>query len=167
MADRGGESRPHDGGKAQGANARGIERAGAIVAELADALGAALIAVAEEQEAMAAQHISAVAEAARCAARSLDRSGSPEIGHGVDGAADRIDDLARVVREREWRDIAAATAAFARRRPRLFGLGAIALGFLVGRLLASPAEPAETPAAAGDDAILDGADGIRPCPEMP
>jgi hypothetical protein len=177
MADLG-DSRP------QGrAGARRSERAGAIIAELADAFGSALMAVAEEQGVKAGERVSAVAEAARCAARSLDQSGSAGIARGVDRAADRIDHVAGVVRRRDWREIAAATGDFARRRPGLFGLGAVAVGFLVGRLLTLPADrpidrpadrpadrpgdrngPDERPAATegGDGKAADGAAGGRP-----
>ena len=57
----------------------------------------------------------------------------------ADEAADWIEDFSRAVRERRWRDIVADTEDFARRRPALFALGAIAAGFLAGRMLsASP-----------------------------
>jgi hypothetical protein len=163
MADEDG-SQPRDAGKPWG-----IERAGAIVAELADAFRAALIAVAEEQEAAAAQHISAVAEATRCAASSLDQSGESGIAKDVAGAAERIDDLARVVRERNWREIRTATATCARRRPGLFNVGAVALGFLVGRLFTSPAGPAEpSPTASGDDGVIRyGGDGAESRQQVP
>src|SRR5208282_6058205 len=71
MADLG-DSRLQDDGRA-----RGIGRAGAIVGELADAVGSALLEVAEEQGGIAADRVAAIAEAVRCAARSCDQSGSP------------------------------------------------------------------------------------------
>lgn len=150
MADRG-DSQPQDG-----AGARRIERAGAIVAELADAFCSALIGAAEEQGAKAGEQVSAVAEAVRCAAQSLDQSGSPGIARGVDRAADRIEHIADIVRRREWREIATETGDFARRRPGLFGLGAVAVGFLAGRLLTPPA------AVGGDGKAAESADGGRP-----
>jgi hypothetical protein len=61
--------------------------------------------------------VAAVAAALRCAARSLEQSDSPGIADGIDRAADRIDDLARFVGQRDWRELAVETAAFARRRP--------------------------------------------------
>jgi hypothetical protein len=150
MADLG-DARPQDDGRA-----RGIGRAGAIVGELADAVGSALLEVAEEQGGIAADRVAAIAEAVRCAARSCDQSGSPAMARGVDRAADGIDDIAGIVRRRDWREIAAETADFARRRPGLFGLGAISIGFLVGRLLTLPSPPA-----------ADGADGGPPYRETP
>jgi len=140
----GDDSTPEESGRA-----RGLERAGAILAELADALGSTLVAAAEAQRTAAAERVAAIAGALR----------------GVDRTADQIDDLARFVREQDWREIAAETAAFARRRPRLFGLAAVSLGFLAGRLLLSPVDrdgPGEcTPAAEGGEAA-NREDGGRP-----
>jgi uncharacterized protein YjeT (DUF2065 family) len=92
--------------------------------------------LAEEQGIRLADRASAIGEAARSAARSLDGSDIPDLARGADRAAERIDGIARFLRERCWRELAAETSGFARRRPRLFGLGAVAVGFLVGRLLA-------------------------------
>jgi hypothetical protein len=136
-----------------GAGASGIDRARTIISELAEALAAAAAALMQEQGVKAAAEISAVAEAARCAARSLDGSDHPGLAGGVDRAGDRLDDIARVVRERDWRHIAAETADFARRRPGLFGLGAMSFGFVAGRLLLPRADPDRPPAeAAGNEA---------------
>jgi hypothetical protein len=150
-----------------GAAAQGIDRAAAIAAELADAFGAALIALAEEQEAMAAERISAVAEAARCAARSLGQSSIPEFAPGVARAAERIDDIGRIVRQRNWREIATGTTDFARRRPGLFGIAAMAVGFLVGRLATVPAARSAEPAAAGGGETPDGTGRAEPWRQMP
>jgi hypothetical protein len=113
----------------------GIVRIKAIVAELADACGSALATLAEEQSARAAGEIGAIAEAARCAARSFERSQSPQIARGIDRAAEGIDGVAQLIRARDWGEIAATTADFARCGPGVFGLGAMAIGFVVGRLL--------------------------------
>lgn len=124
-----------DDSREDGAGAPGIDRARAIISELAEAFAAAAASLAQEQGEKAAAEISAVAEAARCAARSLDRSDHPGLAGGVDRAVDRLDGVARAVREQNWRQIASDTCDFARRRPRLFGLAALSIGFLVGRLL--------------------------------
>jgi hypothetical protein len=137
MADPG-ESRACDSG-----GARGIGRAGAILAELAEACAAALTGLVEEQEAKLSNRAGALGEAARLAARSLEDSDNADLACGIERAADRIDALARILRERNWREIAAGTAGFARSRPHLFGLAAVALGFLAGRLLATRADPDE------------------------
>ena len=137
MADPG-DSRP-DGG----AGTHGLERGMAIIAELADAFATALASMAEEERLAAGARVAAVAAAARCAARSLERSESAELAGHVDRAAEAIDGIADFVRDRNWRDIAGATAEFARRRPALFGLGALSAGYLVGRLGMLPAQRRE------------------------
>jgi uncharacterized protein YjeT (DUF2065 family) len=132
------ESRSRDSG-----GARGIERAGAILAELAEACASALVGLVEEQEARLSDRTAALVEAARSAARSLEGSDNYDLARGIEQAAERIDGLARILHERNWREIADGTADFARRRPRLFGLAAVALGFLAGRLAAAPADREE------------------------
>jgi hypothetical protein len=145
--------------------------AGAILAELADAVGSALVAAAEEQKLLAAERIAAVATALRRAAQSLDHSESPAIAGGTNRAADRIDALAHSVREWEWRDIVADAAGFARRRPALFGLAAVSLGFVAGRLLrpavgnGAPGQP--TPATEGAGQAASRADSPQPGRPVP
>jgi hypothetical protein len=117
---------------------RGLDRAGAIVAELVEAVGATTAALAAERAAKAAAEISTVAEAARSAAGSFDRSDHPRFARGLDRAADEVDAVAQLVRRRDWQKVAAAIAGFAQRRPSLFGLGAITVGFATARLLLSP-----------------------------
>ena len=156
----GNDSTPEQSGRPHG-----LERAGAILAELADALGSALVAAAEAQRTAAAGRVAAIAGALRCAARSLDQSENPRIADGVDRTADQIDDLARFVREQDWREIAAETTAFARRRPGLFGLAAVSLGFLAGRLLLLPVDrdgPGECTSAAEGGEAANREDGGRP-----
>jgi hypothetical protein len=160
----GDDSMPEESGRP-----RGLERAGTIIAELADALGSTLVASAEAQRTVAAERVAAIAAALRCAARSLEQSDSQRIADGADRAADRIDDWARYVRERDWREIAAETAAFARRRPGLFGLAAVSLGFLAGRLLLVDRDGSGecTPAAEGGGAAANHADSGRPDRQAP
>ena len=51
-----------------------------------------------------------------------------------EGAA-QVDSLSRKMRERNWGELVADTEDFARRQPTWFVLGAVATGFVVGRLL--------------------------------
>ena len=81
-----------------------------------------------------------MAEAVRCAAQSLDRSENRAIARYADQAADRIGDFSGLIRERQWSEIVADTEDLARRQPTLFVLGAAAIGFLAGRLLAVPTD---------------------------
>jgi hypothetical protein len=133
--------------------------------------GSTLVAAAEAQRTEAARRVAAIATALRCAARSLDQSDIPGIANGADRAADRIDDVARFVRERDWREIAAETAVFGRRRPGLFGLAAVSLGFLAGCVLLSTMDgdgPGKcTPAAEGDGAAASRADSGQPDRQAP
>jgi uncharacterized protein YjeT (DUF2065 family) len=151
------ESRSRDS-----SGARGIERAGAIIAELADACASALTGLFEGQEARLSDRAAALGEAARSAARSLDQSDNPDFARGIEQAAERVDELARTLRERNWREIASGAADFARRRPRLFGLATVALGFLATRLAAARVdrdEVAEALAAAGAGPAEESGDG--------
>lgn len=122
----------------------GFERAGAILLEVAEACGGALIGLVEEQEKRLSEQAAAFGEATRAAARSLVASDNMAIARPVEEAADRFDGFARHLSERNWREIAAGTADFARRRPGLFGLAAVACGFFAGRLLAARADRDET-----------------------
>ncbi len=118
------------------------QRARAILAELADAaMSAALSAVSQHKEGHA-QQVGALAEAARAAARSLERSQSPMAARYADRTADQIDEFSRSLRESSWVDLLGDVEAIARRHPGVFVVGAVAAGFLAGRFL-SVAPPSE------------------------
>jgi hypothetical protein len=119
------------------------QRAKAILAELADAaLSAALSAVSQHKE-HHAQQVGTLAEAARAAARSLERSQSPMAARHADRTADQIDEFSRSLRESSWVDLLGDVEAIARRHPGLFVVGAVATGFLAGRFLSVAAPPEE------------------------
>ena len=119
---------------------QGSERAKTILSELLDAARSAAETILEDQKLRTAERVSGVAEAVRCAAQSLDRSENRAIARYADQAADRIEDLSGLIRERQWSEIVADTEDLARRQPTLFALGAAAIGFLAGRLLAVPTD---------------------------
>jgi len=119
---------------------QGSERAKTILSELLDAARSAAETILEDQKQRTAERVSGMAEAVRCAAQSLDRSENPAIARYADQAADRIEDFSRLIRERQWSEIVADTEDLARRQPTLFALGAAAIGFLAGRLLAVPTD---------------------------
>ncbi len=119
---------------------QGFERAKTILSELLDAARSAAETILEEQKRRTAERVSGMAEAVRCAAQSLDRSENRAIARYADQAADRIEDLSGLIRERQWSEIVADTEDLARRQPTLFALGAAAIGFLAGRLLAVPTD---------------------------
>src|SRR5882724_5038066 len=119
---------------------QGSERAKTILSELLDATRSTAQTILDDQKHRTAEQISGMAEAVRCAAQSLDRSENPAIARYADQAADRIGDFSRLIRERQWSEIVADTEDLARRQPTLFVLGAAAIGFLAGRLLAVPTD---------------------------
>ena len=119
---------------------QGSERAKTILSELLDAARSAAETILEDQKLRTAERVSGMAEAVRCAAQSLDRAENRAIARYADQAADRIEDFSRLIRERQWSEIVADTEDLARRQPTLFVLGAAAIGFLAGRLLAVPTD---------------------------
>ena len=130
----GGAAAYRDGGE------QSFQRAKTILSELLDATRSAAERILDDQKQRTAERISGTAEAVRCAAQSLDRSENPAIARYADQAADRIEDFSSLIRERQWSEIVADTEDLARRQPTLFALGAAALGFLAGRLLAVPTD---------------------------
>jgi ElaB/YqjD/DUF883 family membrane-anchored ribosome-binding protein len=117
-----------------------FERAKTILSELLDAARSAAETILDDQKLRTAERVSGMAEAVRCAAQSLDRADNRAIARYADQAADRIGDFSRLIRERQLSEIVADTEDLARRQPTLFALGAAALGFLAGRLLAVPTD---------------------------
>jgi ElaB/YqjD/DUF883 family membrane-anchored ribosome-binding protein len=131
------------GGEAAAYRERGeqsFERAKTILSELLDATLSAAQTILDDQKQRTAERVSGMAEAVRSAAQSLDRSENPAIARYADQAADRIEDLSGLIRQRQWSEIVADTEDLARRQPALFALGAGAIGFLAGRLLAVPTD---------------------------
>jgi hypothetical protein len=136
------------------------QRAKTILAELAEAaMSVALFAVNQHKE-NHAQQVGALAEAARAAARSLERSQSPMAARYADRTADQIDEFSRSLRESSWVDLLGDVENSAHRHPALFVVGAVAAGFLAGRFLsvAAPPEKARGATAVGapspDEAIV-------------
>jgi hypothetical protein len=135
--------------RGRGRGGQGFERAETILSELLDATRSAAETILEDQKQRTAERVLGMAEAVRCAAQSLDRSENQAIARYADQAASRIDDVSRLIRERSWSEIVADTEDLGRRQPLLLALGAAAIGFLAGRLLAVPTDrrqPAPQPA---------------------
>jgi len=108
---------------------------GSVVTEFLDAARSAAESLREEQKRQIADRISGVAKALRSAAQPLDESESRVIARYLEEGATQVESLSRNMRERGWSELVADTEAFARRQPTLFVLGAVATGFVVGRLL--------------------------------
>jgi hypothetical protein len=154
----------------------GPQRAKAILVDLADAARSAALAAAEQHKQHHVRQAGAVAEGMRAAARSLDRSQSPIAARYADQAAERVEALARSLDERSLGEIIGDVGGVARRRPGLFALGAVAVGFLAGRLFSDPIPRDSAPqtpvvgslqraetvkaavASAGNGALIDGID---------
>jgi hypothetical protein len=118
---------------------RGPERAEGILAQLVDAACSAAESLAEEQKRRLGQRVSGIAEALRSAVHPLDRSENRIVSRYVEQAANEAENFARKIREHRWNELLAETEDLARRQPTLFVLGAVATGFLIGRLVGAPA----------------------------
>jgi ElaB/YqjD/DUF883 family membrane-anchored ribosome-binding protein len=135
MIGQGGAAGHHDTAQIGGA------RAGSVVTEFLDAARSAAESLLEEQKRQVADRVSGVGEALRSAIGPLDRSQSAIVARVVEQAADRVENFSRTLRNRHWNELVADTENYARRQPTLFVLGAIATGFLLGRLLWSTTGP--------------------------
>src|SRR5690349_15351245 len=93
--------------------------------------------VVEQKERMAAA-VQGVADMLRRTADTLERENNATAAHYAGRVAAQIDRFSTAVREREIGEMVASTEDFARRQPALFIAGAVAAGFVIGRLLARP-----------------------------
>ena len=115
------------------------EHGGSVATEFLDAARSAAESLLEEQKRRIADRISGIARALRSAAQPLDESQSHIIARYLEQGAMQVDSFSRRMRERHWGELVGDTEDFARRQPTWFVLGAVATGFVVGRLLwASP-----------------------------
>jgi ElaB/YqjD/DUF883 family membrane-anchored ribosome-binding protein len=114
-----------------------VERgsSGSVVTEFLDAARSAAESLLEEQKRQIADRVSGVARALRGAAPPLDESQSHVIARYLEEGAMQVESLSRTMRERHWGELVADTEDFAQRQPTWFVLGALATGFVVGRLL--------------------------------
>jgi hypothetical protein len=118
----------------------GIDRAKAILTEFVDATRSAIEGMLDDRKDRVAQQMGGIAEAVRCAAQCFERSDSRTIAGYADRAANQIDQLSHLIRDRHWSEIVADAEDLARRRPTLFIISATAIGFLAGRLLSVPTD---------------------------
>lgn len=66
---------------------------------------------------------------------ALDRSKNHAVGQYAQDAGQRIRTLSHTLQERRWNELITDIEDFARRQPTWFVLGAMTIGFMVGRLL--------------------------------
>jgi ElaB/YqjD/DUF883 family membrane-anchored ribosome-binding protein len=135
---------------------------GSVVTEFLDAARSAAESLLEEQKRQIADRVAGLARALQSAAQPLHQSQSHLVAGYLEEAATQVENFSRKMRERHWGELLADTEDLARREPTWFVLGAVATGFVVGRLLwastsgrrhdAAPSsrsnEPARTVAAA-------------------
>jgi ElaB/YqjD/DUF883 family membrane-anchored ribosome-binding protein len=131
----GGVRQVEAGDRVSGAAQASADRTGTVIADFLDAARSAAESLLEEQKRQVAERVSGVSEALRNAISPLDRSQNPMIARLVEQAANRVGDFSLTLRNSRWNELVADTEDFARRRPTLFVLGAVATGFLVGRFL--------------------------------
>jgi ElaB/YqjD/DUF883 family membrane-anchored ribosome-binding protein len=117
---------------------RGAARVGE---QLREAAQAAL----REQKDRAADTVHGLAEALRRTAGSFEREENRAIARYAEQAAAQVDRFSETVRAREIGDLLAEAEDFARRQPSLFLAGAVATGFVIGRILARPGESGAGP----------------------
>jgi len=109
------------------------------VARLGDQMRDAAESLVEEQKERMAAAVQGVADMLRRTADTLERENNATAAHYAGRVAAQIDRFSTAVREREIGEMVATTEDFARRQPALFIAGAVAAGFVIGRLLARPA----------------------------
>lgn len=86
-----------------------------------------------------AQYVQSISQTAHTAARELEAQ-APEIARIVHDVADRAEHLADGLRNRSPDEVFDAAWTYARRNPRVFLGGAIAVGFLLARFAKSSAD---------------------------
>ena len=122
-------------GRAQSTTDRERDYSGSVVTEFLDAARSAAESLLEEQKRQIADRISGIGRALRSATQPLDESQSRVIARYLEQGAAQVDSLSHRMRERHWGELVADTEDFARRQPTWFVLGAVATGFVLGRLL--------------------------------
>ena len=121
-----------------GTSGRSAAAAKESARHLGDQMRDAMTSLIEEQKERMAAAVHGFAETLRQTAETLERDAKPAAAQYADQAAAQVDRLSARVRQQHWQDMVAQLETFARRQPQLFIAGAVAAGFIVGRLLAQP-----------------------------
>jgi hypothetical protein len=116
---------------------RAREQVGAYASEAADTARARAGGLIDDQKTAAADGLSDMSEALRQVSEQLRESSQAMIAGLTRSAADQIDQVAQTLRERDVSELIGDAREFARRQPELFFAGAVALGFLVARMIRS------------------------------
>lgn len=122
---------------------------GAAAGDLANDAKGKVESALNDQRKAGADYIGSIADAIHRAAAEIDGD-VPQAGRYVHQAADRIEDVAAAIRERNLRDLVGEVERFARQQPALFFGGTLLAGFAAMRFLKSAsqtvASEARTPA---------------------
>jgi ElaB/YqjD/DUF883 family membrane-anchored ribosome-binding protein len=112
---------------------RGAVRVGDQVRQAAESL-------LREQKQRVADAVHGFADALRQAAGTFERDEKRMAARYVDQAAAQIDRFSETMRRQSLQDMLASAEDIARRQPALFLTGAVAIGFVVGRVLSRPSD---------------------------
>ena len=121
---------PVDAGPKTGAEALGAGRDHAV-----DEARALVRETAQRQKERAAEGLGGVADALHEASRKLLGGNQAATARYTDMAADQIERMSQMLRDRSLEDLVGDAEAFARRQPALFLGGALAAGFVLARVL--------------------------------
>ncbi|MBY0430585.1 MAG: hypothetical protein K2Q10_05270 [Rhodospirillales bacterium] len=100
---------------------------------------------ADSQKMKAADTLGNVAEALHHTAASLRDGKQDYPAQYADMAADQVERMAQMLRDKSWNNLMSDAEGFARRQPWLFVGGALAAGFLTARFLKSSTRPGASP----------------------
>jgi hypothetical protein len=110
-----------------------------VVAEFVDAAQSAAVSLLDAQKKQIAARVSGMAEALEGAAQALNETKNETVGQYVHDAGQQIRSLSRSLEQRRWDELITDIEAFARRQPTWFVLGAMTVGFMLGRFIWSAA----------------------------
>jgi cell division septum initiation protein DivIVA len=106
-----------------------------VVAEFVDAALSAAESFVQEQKQDIADRVSGMSEALEGAAHALDQSENHVIGRYIQEAGQQFKTFSRTLEARRWNELITDIEGFARRQRTWFVLGAMTVGFAVGRFL--------------------------------
>jgi hypothetical protein len=115
-----------------GAASTGAGAASDLLGGLKDAANTLI----EDQKTRIADTVRGFAQALKKSADAFAEEGGGAVARAASQMAERVEGLSDSVRERPWRTVLADLEDGMRRRPDLFFVGALAAGFLFGRIVA-------------------------------
>ncbi len=113
------------------------------VHELADTAQTQARSMAAQRKSQAASQLSDIAEAFRHSSQALHDQDQDAVAQYTEQAADKLENLAHYIQDRNVDELLGDTERFARRQPELFLGGAFALGLLAARFFKSSNERRE------------------------